>query len=121
MKRIKIENKDGVKKWAWVLRSKSNLWVHFEGKTYEYIEQKSSRGRSQSVIKKNEILSPMPGKILEVKVKVGESVKAGSVLVVMEAMKMEYSLEIGVTGVVETLSCKVGDQVTKDQLLVKVS
>jgi len=60
----------------------------------------------------NAIISPMPGKILEVRVKTGDTVAKGQKLVVMEAMKMEMSLEAPRDGTIESIECKTGELVT---------
>lgn len=52
--------------------------------------------------------SPMPGKILKVLVKVGDIVKKGDPLIVMEAMKMEHTIKASESGVVESLDCSEG-------------
>jgi acetyl-CoA/propionyl-CoA carboxylase biotin carboxyl carrier protein len=66
-----------------------------------------------------ELVSPMPGSVVAVGVSDGDSVAAGTVVVAVEAMKMEHSLTAPVDGVVE-LHVAVGDQVKVGQLLAKV-
>ena len=56
------------------------------------------------------VTAPMPGTILEVKVNVGDSVKAGQVLMVLEAMKMENDIVADKDGVV-SFAVKAGDTV----------
>lgn len=56
-------------------------------------------------------LSPMPGKIFKVLVEEGQEVKKGQALIVLEAMKMEHSLNAQTDGVVEKIHYKVGDLV----------
>ena len=60
----------------------------------------------------------MPGNILDVKVQAGASVKAGDVLVVLEAMKMEIEVSAPVDGTVKSVSATVGTAVNTDDLLV---
>ena len=106
-----------------VLAEKINgqLWFHYRGKTFCYeMEKRSSRKSSQKELNPENILAPMPGKILKLAFKKGASVQAGEVVVVMEAMKMEYNLEAKLTGTIEVLNCSVNDQVSKDQVLVKI-
>ena len=64
------------------------------------------------------ITSPMPGKILEVRVKVGDTVTKGDKLIVMEAMKMEMSLEAPRDGVIEAIDCAVDDLVDDGAVLL---
>ncbi|GAA5938641.1 acetyl/propionyl/methylcrotonyl-CoA carboxylase subunit alpha [Sporobolomyces koalae] len=63
--------------------------------------------------------APMPSKIVEVKVKVGDRVEAGQQLVVVEAMKMEHVLKASKAGVVSKVSATEGDLVKEGQLLVE--
>lgn len=62
--------------------------------------------------------SPMPGNVFKVECKVGDSVKAGDVLVVLEAMKMEIEVSAPVAGTVKAISATVGSTVNTDDLLV---
>ena len=66
----------------------------------------------------NRITAPMPGRIVLVKVKVGDNVAAGQELLVMEAMKMELSLKSPRAGTIATLSATAGDFVDGDAVLV---
>ena len=62
--------------------------------------------------------SPMPGNIFKVECKPGQAVKAGDVLVVLEAMKMEIEVSAPVDGTVKSVSATVGTAVNTDDLLV---
>jgi len=62
--------------------------------------------------------SPMPGNIFKVECSVGQSVNAGDVLVVLEAMKMEIEVSAPVSGTVQSVSAVVGSAVNTDDLLV---
>lgn len=66
----------------------------------------------------NVVTSPMPGNILGVKVAVGDSVKAGQVVIILEAMKMENEIVAQADGVVESIAVKQGDVVETEQTLV---
>ena len=65
--------------------------------------------------------APMPGKILEVKVKDGQSVEAGELLLVMEAMKMEHRIVAPMSGKISKISFSVGDQVQQGDTLVEMA
>ena len=67
-----------------------------------------------------ELTSPMPGSVVAVGVSDGQHVDAGTVIVTVEAMKMEHALSAPVDGVVELLVA-VGDQVKVGQPLAKVT
>ncbi len=62
--------------------------------------------------------APMPGKILKLNVKAGDAVKAGDVLLVTEAMKMETNIKAKEDTVIAEVKFKEGDKVEKDDLLV---
>jgi 3-methylcrotonyl-CoA carboxylase alpha subunit len=57
------------------------------------------------------MLSPMPGKILSVLVKSGDSVKKGDTLLIMEAMKMEHAIKASKDGIVVKVFFEEGQQV----------
>jgi biotin carboxyl carrier protein len=62
--------------------------------------------------------APLPGKIITVKVKVGDIVKKGEVLMTMEAMKMINNVLASKDGVVESISVKPGDSVLEGDVLL---
>lgn len=65
-----------------------------------------------------EVLAPMPGKILEVLVKVGDKVSEDDELVILEAMKMENPVYCTADGVVKEIKVNKDDSVDTDQILV---
>lgn len=67
------------------------------------------------------LMAPMPGVVLSVDVKAGDVVKAGQLLLVLEAMKMEHRIAAPKDGVVSELHVAVADQVANGQLLVNLS
>lgn len=64
------------------------------------------------------VMAPMPGKVIAVSVKAGDTVEKGQVVAVMEAMKMEHSLTAPRDGVVEAVGAAVGAQVPEGEVLV---
>jgi 3-methylcrotonyl-CoA carboxylase alpha subunit len=67
----------------------------------------------------NEVVAPMPGRIVLVKAGVGDSVETGQELLVMEAMKMELALKAPRAGTIEGISAAAGDFVDADTVLVR--
>ncbi len=65
----------------------------------------------------NNIVAPIPGMVSEYKVKVGDTVKAGDTVVVLEAMKMYNNLDSPCDGVVKSIGYESGDNVAKDDVL----
>lgn len=70
------------------------------------------------VLGKGDITAAMPGTIVSIKVAIGDEVKAGDELIVMEAMKMEAAIQAPFSGVVKALHCKKGDHITPQQALL---
>ena len=66
------------------------------------------------------IPSPMPGLIIDVPVKVGDTVAAGDVIVILEAMKMENEVTAPVGGTVTRVAVRQGDSVSSGDLLVMI-
>ncbi len=67
------------------------------------------------------VKAPLPGNILDVKVKEGDEVKKGDVLLVMEAMKMENNVMSDASGVVRTVKVSAGDTVLQNDVLVEIA
>ena len=65
-------------------------------------------------------VAPMPGKVLELRVRVGDRVTAGETLVILEAMKMEHPMSAVEAGVVTEVRVEVGEQVEGGTLLIVV-
>jgi pyruvate carboxylase len=63
------------------------------------------------------VAAPMPGKVLKVNVKAGDAVKAGSVLMVTEAMKMETNVKAKADCTIAEVKYKEGDKVEKEDLI----
>lgn len=78
------------------------------------------RGSGHSAAGDGVILSPMPGRIIAVDVKSGDTVTRGQKLVTLEAMKMEHSLTAPFDGTVAELNAEVGAQVQVEALLVRI-
>ena len=66
------------------------------------------------------VKSPLPGVILDVKVREGDSVKAGQLLMVLEAMKMENNIDAPKAGVIKSITKRQGDSVLEGDLLLTI-
>ncbi len=67
-----------------------------------------------------DVVAPMPGKILDVLVKVGDKVSEDDELVVLEAMKMENPIYAPADGTVKEVKVKKADTVDSDQVLLVI-
>lgn len=68
----------------------------------------------------NAVKAPLPGTIIEIKVSVGQEVKAGDTLVVLEAMKMANNIEAEKDGKVTAICVKAGQSVMEEDPLVVI-
>jgi biotin carboxyl carrier protein len=86
----------------------------------EVIDPRAWRGRRHGAAEvegRQQIVAPMPGKVIRVLVKVGDQVEAGQGLLVVEAMKMQNEVRSPKTGKVEKLSAKEGQAVNAGDTL----
>ncbi|HEY2896915.1 MAG TPA: biotin/lipoyl-containing protein [Gemmatimonadaceae bacterium] len=108
-----------------VARGRYRMWL--DGHRYD-AEALDSRARAirdmqASVAKPSgpaPLRAPMPGLIVQLRVKVGDTVTAGAGLIVMEAMKMENELRTVAAGKVRAVHVTVGSAVEKGALLVEL-
>jgi biotin carboxyl carrier protein len=68
-----------------------------------------------------DLSSPMPGKVIQVLVKEGETVQKGDLLMVLEAMKMEHKVLAPVGGVVGKIHFQAGERVGQDIILMEIA
>lgn len=66
----------------------------------------------------SEIIAPMGGKVLEVKVNVGDTVNDGDEVIILEAMKMELPIVAEASGTVKEVKCKSGDAVEAEAVMI---
>lgn len=77
--------------------------------------------KSAPVAGAKQVTAPMPGTIVSVKVNVGDTVKSGDLVAVLEAMKMENEIFAGVDGKVVGVSVSAGDSVNSGDVLVSIA
>ena len=66
----------------------------------------------------SEIIAPMGGKVIDVKVKSGDAVQEGDEVVILEAMKMELPVVADTSGTVKEVKCNKGDAVEAEAVLI---
>ena len=112
---------DGIRSTYTVAADGHQIWLAGAGRTVVLGEVREAPVRPDDEVSGDaELVSPMPGSVVAVGVSNGDEVTAGTVVVAVEAMKMEHSLTAPIDGVVE-LHVAVGDQVKVGQLLAKVT
>ncbi|MFN9068839.1 MAG: acetyl-CoA carboxylase biotin carboxyl carrier protein subunit [Bdellovibrionales bacterium] len=96
-------------------------WIYVNGRTICVpIQGTNTKSRkSETSSHRNQIISPMPGKITKIIAQDGQDVSKGDSVIVMEAMKMEYTLKAERPGKLKKILVKLGQQVSLGQVLVE--
>ncbi|MCS6838173.1 MAG: hypothetical protein NZ480_04935 [Bdellovibrionaceae bacterium] len=109
---------------VFAIRVGERIWGYINGKIKVWeIGQSKKRHRSHSgsgtsLSNPECIVAPMPGRITKIFAQVGKPCIKGEVLVIMEAMKMEYSLKAEINGIVQRVRVAEGQQVALGEVLV---
>ena len=108
-----------------------NYTITVNGNVYEVtVEEGTSTGAAAAAPKAAapagaagsvKVSAPMPGKILAVKATVGQAVKKGDAIMVLEAMKMENDIVAPQDGTVASLNAAVGDSVEAGAVLATLN
>lgn len=99
-----------------VTQTSSHVWVSIDGKTFCFERlQGEVEDRPDEA---SDFKAPMPGKVMDVLVESGESVKKGALLVIMEAMKMEHRMMAPADGVVQQVYVEIGELVREGVTLL---
>ena len=115
---IDIEIED-IRFFSKVTRKDANLIVH--GPWGDILFKIMPRFKSVSQeVQDGGLIAPMPGKVIDLKVKVGSKIKKGDTLVILEAMKMEHTVKATEDGVIDELFISNHDQVENGALLMVI-
>jgi len=93
--------------------------VFYNGKVYKLREGRKIKEVGEE--RRDEIKSPITGKVVSIKVQEGQGVKKGDALSVISAMKMEIILSSPDDAIVERVFKKEGELVNKDEIVIKLS
>ncbi|SEF26775.1 acetyl-CoA/propionyl-CoA carboxylase, biotin carboxylase, biotin carboxyl carrier protein [Amycolatopsis pretoriensis] len=118
---LEIRHAGGFDRYRHACGPDRTVWLARDGLSFPFGEQEfvlSSRGEAAGA---GPVTSPMPGTVLVVKVAAGDVVKAGTPLLVVEAMKMEHTVTAPIDGVVSELPVRAGQQVALDETLAVVT
>ncbi|MFA6924303.1 MAG: acetyl-CoA carboxylase biotin carboxyl carrier protein subunit [Bacteroidales bacterium] len=108
-------------------RSQNKYTILINGISYKFtVETPISFSRKKHLdkilegSKKEDVLAPMPGKIIELLAEEGASVKENDPLLILEAMKMENEIRTHTSGIIKKINIKPGDTVMKDDVLMEI-
>lgn len=111
---------DGVRRPYYAERQSGQWWLQhdgWQGAFEDHSHRASTAARSSG---SGRIRAPMDGAVLALQCAVGDNVRKGETLVLLEAMKIEHSLKADMDGIVEAISINVGDQVKSRQILLTI-
>ncbi len=94
-------------------QSNDKLYIMVDGEYYVFEQARAEKKKTEAVVstKANSVVSPMPGLLVKIPVKVGDKVSAGKTLAIVEAMKMQNELRAQIDGIVKKINYKEGEQV----------
>ncbi len=111
---------DGVQGKARTARDGDAIWIDADGACWHYADASLAPAQAAAAGSDGRLLAHSDGKVVAVHVQPGDRVEKGQVLAVLEAMKMEFQLQLPVAGTVESVSVVAGQQVKNRQVLVVV-
>ena len=79
-----------------------------------------NRGAGTLAAKGNNVISPMPGKVVRIPVNVGDTVKKGDTVIIISAMKMESEYKAPVDGVISKINVSEAETVDSNQVLIEI-
>jgi acetyl/propionyl-CoA carboxylase alpha subunit len=104
---------------ATVVRDRDTVWIAIDGEIHRCTAVADDRsGGAAGGAHSPEVTAPMPGKVLAVRVEVGQAVAAGDPLVVLEAMKMETIVAADASARVREVRVAAGAMVEPGQVVV---
>ena len=107
---------DGAKSHATVVRGSGGLTVFAAGRSYRLAFEKAAAVEEEDPT--GRLISPLPGSVIQVLVKSGESVAKGQALMIIEAMKMEHTISAPKRGTVGQIYFGKGEQVAEGAQLL---
>ncbi len=104
---------------ATVVRDRDTVWIAIDGEIHRCTAADDARtGGAGGGVRSPKVIAPMPGKVLAVRVEVGQKVTAGDPLVVLEAMKMETIVSADGDATVKEVHVTIGAMIEPGQVLI---
>ena len=113
--RLRFQRADETVFFAHLAKVGDVWWVHCEGHTFKLERIEPGAADSDDG---GGLTAPMPGKVLDVLVKVGDNVTAATTLLVLEAMKMEHRIVAANDGIITAVHFNAGEQVDQGVALL---
>ena len=113
---VKIEREGGL--WKVEVGGKE-FSITLDGESGQGKASRKPRGSRKGVVS-GVVSSPIPGKIVSISQSVGEVVKEGDVLMVLEAMKMQNEIQAPISGKIAELNCSPGETIEANAPLIVI-
>ena len=108
------------RKLAYAVRRGAATWVFFDGKTWIIDARGESSSPSARPHEDTALAAPMPATVVSINVSEGQTVKAGDLLITLEAMKMELAIIAPRDAKVRRVACQVGELVQPGVPVVEI-
>jgi acetyl/propionyl-CoA carboxylase alpha subunit len=112
---------DGRHRRAVVARTRDRIHVALDGQVWVFERVDDAEHGGAGGAGSGTVVAPMPGKVVAVRVAVGDTVEVGQPLVVLEAMKMETTLVAEIAGTVKTINATAGTMADAGTVLVEIA
>ena len=112
---------NGVRRKARVFVYEIHVHVWLAGRHYDFLHEDPRSREFSAAATGGGLTTPLPGVVVAVKVTEGQSVAAGEVLMVIEAMKMEHAITAPHAGTVQALHFAAGDRVSEGSALLELT
>ena len=112
---------DAATQIAYAMPSGSETWVFLDGRTFLVGSSAVARARASSTDDADALAAPMPATVVKIEVAPGQTVTKDSLLVMLEAMKMELPIRAPRDGRVIAIHCRVGEIVQPGVPLLEIA
>jgi 3-methylcrotonyl-CoA carboxylase alpha subunit len=116
-----VSERNGVRRQTRAVRRDDTLYLSWQGELHAIKRYDPIAAVEANHTHQGGLTAPMNGSIVRVLVEVGQTVEAGTPLVVLEAMKMEHSIRANTAGTVSALYCTEGEMVSEGTVLVALT
>lgn len=119
--KIKLDGKMYEVEVEEIIETESPLRTEIKNEDELPVIMRQAQNKSSVMGSGKTIVAPMPGKIIAVKCSIGQVVKTGETLIILEAMKMEQEIKAKADGIVSDIKIAAGDTVQKDEVLIIIN
>lgn len=113
---VEVVKSDATSKTITLKVNNSIFEMHVKDKFDQLLDQMGLKSATKQMA--GELKAPMPGMVIDVRVEIGQQVKKGDAVLVLEAMKMENVLKAAGDGIVKSIEAVKGKNVEKGQVLI---